>query len=285
MAMSSPPSGYRLERKWSATHFAIGLFGATAIIGVMAKIFNFEADLLGFTLTWEPLVLIGFMGEAMVFIIMGMMREMQYVPTDGEGADGQPARGAPSEAVQQLGDHVGGAAEQLTQEAERLAEEMQNIRVALASQNDVYEELNRLRGRISKAAGGLGEMTKVLEDEVNRSDGAMKVGISFAEEVETLRGSLRKAGSSLMQQAEALDANVQDLNSLYEKQVPMASAIANIREELTRESELLNQEIVEARQAMKAMRAQFAQAAQRLQHFNQPLSLSETSNGATESVR
>lgn len=284
--MSPPPSGYKLERKWSATHFAIGVFGALAILGVMAKIFNFEAVVMGYTITWEPLVLIGFMGEAMVFIIMGMMREMKYVPADGEaGADGQPARGAPSEAVQQLGDHVGGAAEQLTQEAERLAEEMQNIRVALASQNDVYEELSRLRGRISKAAGGLGEMTKALEDEVNRSDGAMKVGVSFAEEVEELRGSLRKAGSSLMQQAEALDANIQDLNGLYEKQVPMASAIANIREELTRESELLNQEIVEARKAMKAMRAQFAQAAQRLQHFNQPLSLSETQNGARETVR
>lgn len=109
----------------------------------------------------------------------------------------------------------------------------------------------------------------------------MTVGVSFAEEVETLRGSLRQAGSSLMQQAEALDANIQDLNGLYEKQVPMATAIANIREELTHESRLLNEEIVEARKAMKAMRAQFAQAADRLQRFNQPLSLSETSNGAS----
>lgn len=277
----SAPSGYKLERKWSATHFAIGVFGALAILGVMAKIFSFEAVVMGYTLTWEPFVLVGFTGEAMVFIIMGLMREMKYVPADGQGA----ARGTPSEAVRQLGDHVGGAAEQLSQEAERLAEEMQNIRVALAGQNDVYEELNRLRGRISKAAGGLGEMTKILEEEVDRSDGAIKVGVSFSEEVEALRGNLREAGSSLMQQAEALDANIQDLNGLYEKQVPMASAIANIREELTRESELLNEEIVAARKAMKAMRAQFAQAAQRLQHFNQPLSLSDTQNGASEPVR
>jgi len=166
-----------------------------------------------------------------------------------------------------------------------LAEEMQNVRVALASQNDVYEELNNLRGRISKAAGGLTEMTRALEDEVNRSDGAMQVGVSFSQEVDQLRSSLRKAGDSLMGQAEALDANVQDLNSLYEKQVPMASAIANIREELTHESEKLNEEIVEARKAMQAMRAQFAQAAERLQRFNQPLSLSETNNGTPQSVR
>jgi len=283
----SAPSGYKLERKWSPTHFAIGVFGALAILGVMAKIFAFEATVLGMTLTWKQFVLVGFMGEAMVFVIMGMMREMKYVPADGDGnASSGGAEGAQDvpDAVKELGDHVGGAAEMLTQEAERLAEEMQNIRVALASQNDVYEELSKLRGRISKAASGLGEMTQVLEDEVNRSDGAMKAGVSFSEEVDQLRGSLRKAGDSLMGQAEALDANVQDLNSLYEKQVPMAGAIANIREELTHESEKLNEEILEARKAMKAMRAQFAQAANRLERFNQPLSLSENNNGTTKHV-
>lgn len=274
----SPPSGYKLERKWSATHFAIGLFGATAIIGVLAKIFNFEASLMGLIISWKPLVLLGFLGEAMVFIIMGMMREMQYVPTDGD--ETTSAHGDVPDSVRHLGDHVGGVAEQLTQEAEHLATEMETIRAALAGQNDVYEELSGLRGRISKAASGLGAMTSALEDEVNRSDGAMKVGISFSEEVDQLRGSLREAGSSLMKQAEALDANIQDLNGLYEQQVPMASAIANIREELTRESELLNQEIVEARKAMQAMRAQFAQAAERLERFNQPMSLSEANNGA-----
>ena len=282
----SAPSGYKLERKWSPTHFAIGVFGALAILGVMAKIFAFEATVMGMTLTWKQFVLVGFMGEAMVFVIMGMMREMKYVPSDGDDTASNSVEGAQEvpDAVKQLGDHVGGAAEMLTQEAERLAEEMQNIRVALASQNDVYEELSKLRGRISKAASGLGDMTKVLEDEVNRSDGAMKAGVSFSEEVDQLRGSLRKAGDSLMGQAEALDANVQDLNSLYEKQVPMASAIANIREDLTQESEKLNEEIVEARKAMQAMRAQFAQAAERLQRFNQPLSLSENSNGTAKHV-
>ncbi len=283
----SVPSGYKLERKWSPTHFAIGVFGALAILGVMAKIFAFEATVLGMTLTWKQFVLVGFMGEAMVFVIMGMMREMKYVPADGDGNPSSGgAEGVPDvpDAVKELGDHVGGAAEMLTQEAERLAEEMQNIRVALASQNDVYEELSKLRGRISKAASGLGEMTQVLEDEVNRSDGAMKAGVSFSKEVDELRGSLRKAGDSLMGQAEALDANVQDLNSLYEKQVPMAGAIANIREELTQESQKLNEEILEARKAMKAMRAQFAQAANRLERFNQPLSLSDSNNGAAKHV-
>lgn len=283
----SAPAGYKLEKKWSATHFAIGVFGALAIVGVMAKIFNFEATVMGMVITWEPLVLIGFLGEAMVFIIMGMMREMKYVPADEDDAAAPPAEGATEvpEAVRQLGDHVGGAAEQLTQEAERLAEEMQTIRVALAGQNDVYEELNKLRGRISKATSGLNEMTKVLEDEVNRSDGAMKVGVSFSEEVEQLRGSLRKAGDSLMGQTEALDANVQDLNRLYEKQVPMASAIATIRKELTQESDKLNKEIVEARKAMQAMRSQFAQAAERLERFNEPLPLSENKNGTSRAVR
>ena len=86
------PDGYKLERKWSLTHFLIGVFGATAILGVMAKIFTFEAEIFGYLLTWKPVVLVGFMGEALVFILMGMMREMRYVPADEEDAQSPSAQ-------------------------------------------------------------------------------------------------------------------------------------------------------------------------------------------------
>ena len=91
------PDGYKLERKWSLTHFLIGVFGATAILGVMAKIFSFEAEIFGYLVTWEPVVLVGFMGEALVFILMGTMREMQYVPVDEE--DDQIGRASCRERV------------------------------------------------------------------------------------------------------------------------------------------------------------------------------------------
>ena len=68
------PDGYKLERRWSLTHFLIGVFGATAILGVMAKIFTFEAEVFGYLLTWKPVVLVGFMGEALVFILIGRNR-------------------------------------------------------------------------------------------------------------------------------------------------------------------------------------------------------------------
>jgi len=84
---ATAPEDYKLERRWSLTHFLIGIFGATAILGVMAKIFAFETEVFGYVLTWKPVVLVGFMGEALVFILMGMMREMQYVPAEDGGGD------------------------------------------------------------------------------------------------------------------------------------------------------------------------------------------------------
>lgn len=280
----SAPSGYKLERKWSATHFAIGLFGATAILGVMAKIFNFEAEIMGVLITWEPLVLIGFIGEAAVFIIMGLIRDFEYVPTDEDEEAVASAGPAVSEDVRNLGDHVGGATEQLTQEAEWLAQEMQAMREALASQNDVYQELSELRGRINEATTNLRQMTEMFSEELGRSQEVMDVGATFAQDVAGFRDNLRRAGDGLVQQAEALESNIEDMQALYQEQAPVAGAVAEIRRDLTDESKQLNEEIAEARRAMKTMRAQFEQAARRFQQFNQPSSM-ENGADTTQSYR
>jgi len=141
------PEDYKLERRWSLTHFLIGVFGATAILGVMAKIFTFEAEIFGYLLTWKPVVLVGFMGEAIVFILMGMMREMQYVPADDtEDASSTASSPAPDalEEEDSLSSELKGAEEQLSKEAKRLARQIRDIRKDLSGQITVLEEFNDL---------------------------------------------------------------------------------------------------------------------------------------------
>lgn len=226
------PENYKLERKWSLTHFLIGIFGSTAILGVMAKIFAFEAEIFGYMLTWKPVVLVGFMGEALVFILMGMMREMQYVPADeSDDASTAEASGpAPAEGENNLGPELQNAEEELTQEAERLAEKIQTVREGLSEELDVLEQ--------------------------------------FA----TLRDNLHDAGDSLSTQSEALGNNLEDLQSLHETHASMAHSLEEVQTELAEESKGLGDEIAETRQAMRALREQFARAANRLERFNEPVS-------------
>ncbi|GEM_PF-5823526 len=229
---TTAPEDYKLERRWSLTHFLIGIFGSTAILGVMAKIFAFEAEVFGYMLTWKPVVLVGFMGEALVFILMGMMREMQYVPAD-EGDDDSTAEttaSAPPDAGSPLDSELRSAEDELSQEAERLAEKIHTVREGLSEELDVLEQFT------------------------------------------TLRDNLRDAGDSLSTQSEALGNNLEDLQSLHQAHASMAQSLEEVQTELAEESKGLGDEIAETRQAMRALREQFARAASRLERFNEPVS-------------
>lgn len=231
------PEGYKLEQRWSLTHFLIGVFGATAILGVMAKIFTFEAEIFGYLLTWRPIVLIGFTGEALVFILMGMMREMQYVPADEEGTEPNRFASGPggSKQVEPLEPELKSADEELTQEAERLAQRIRTLREELSQEIDVLEQFS------------------------------------------TLRRNLQEAGDSLSGHSEALGANMEDLQALYDAQTSIAQSIEEVQTELSEESKGLGKDIAETREAMRALRDQFAQAARRFEQFNKPLSTHEHS--------
>ena len=240
------PEDYKLERRWSLTHFLIGVFGATAILGVMAKIFTFEAQIFGYLVTWKPVVLVGFMGEALVFILMGMMREMQYVPADEAEDPSKTSASGAEDAGQDasLAPELKDADEELTEEARRLAERIRAVREELSEEIDVLEQFS------------------------------------------TLRNNLQDAGESLSSHSEALGTNMDDLQSLYDAQTSIASSLEELQQELSEESKGLGTDIRETREAMQALRDQFDQAAQRFEQFNAPLSKNgHSANGHTGNRR
>lgn len=194
------PDGYKLERKWSLTHFLIGVFGATAILGVMAKIFSFEAEIFGYLLTWKPVVLVGFMGEALVFILMGMMREMRYVPADEEDTqppsaqtDGEDPERAPVPELES-------AEEELTREAERLAQKIQTIRESLAEELDVLEQFNTLRDNLEEAGDNLSDHSEALGTNMEDLQALYEAQTSIAQSIESVQRELSEESEELSEE-------------------------------------------------------------------------------------
>lgn len=200
------PTGYKLERTWSLTHFFIGIFGAAAIIGVMAKIFNFEAHIFGMLVTWKPVVLVGFIGEAIVFIIMGMMREMRYVPV-GEGEEGAepPLEGGGLEEASAL---LGESGETLDREARALARELRSLRTALSRQEEVYQELSALHGVLKRASNGLSEHVGALEDNMTSLQETYEEELPIASDLLEIRGELASSSRELREKMDEARAAV-----------------------------------------------------------------------------
>ena len=193
------PDGYKLERKWSLTHFLIGVFGATAILGVMAKIFSFEAEIFGYLVTWKPVVLVGFMGEALVFVLMGTMREMQYVPVDEE--DPQPSGETSGDGSERTPiPELENAEEKLTQEAEHLAKKIRTIRENLAEELDVFEELNTLRNNLEKAGDNLSDHSEALGANMEDLQDLHEAQFSIAKSLESVHHELSEESEGLSEE-------------------------------------------------------------------------------------
>ena len=192
------PEGYKLERRWSLTHFLIGVFGATAILGVMAKIFTFEAEIFGYLLTWKPVVLVGFMGEALVFILMGMMREMQYVPADEEDDLSNPPSGAQGlEEETSLEPELKSADEELTQEAERLAQRIRTLREELSQEIDVLEQFSTLRRNLQEAGDSLSGHSEALGANMEDLQALYDAQASIAQSIEEVQTELSEESKGL----------------------------------------------------------------------------------------
>ena len=192
------PENYKLERRWSLTHFLIGVFGATAILGVMAKIFTFEAEIFGYLLTWRPIVLIGFTGEALVFILMGMMREMQYVPADEEDDLSTPPSGAQGlEEETSLEPELKSADEELTREAERLAQRIRTLREELSQEIDVLEQFSTLRRNLQEAGDSLSGHSEALGANMEDLQALYDAQASIAQSIEEVQTELSEESKGL----------------------------------------------------------------------------------------
>ena len=192
------PENYKLERRWSLTHFLIGVFGATAILGVMAKIFTFEAEIFGYLLTWKPVVLVGFMGEALVFILMGMMREMQYVPADEEDDLSNSSSGAQGlEEETSLEPELKSADEELTREAERLAQRIRTLREELSQEIDVLEQFSTLRRNLQEAGDSLSGHSEALGANMEDLQALYDAQASIAQSIEEVQTELSEESKGL----------------------------------------------------------------------------------------
>ena len=192
------PEGYKLERRWSLTHFLIGVFGATAILGVMAKIFTFEAEIFGYLLTWRPIVLIGFTGEALVFILMGMMREMQYVPADEEDDLSNSPSGAQGlEEETSLEPELKSADEKLTREAEHLAQRIRTLREELSQEIDVLEQFSTLRRNLQEAGDNLSGHSEALGANMEDLQALYDAQASIAQSIEEVQTELSEESKGL----------------------------------------------------------------------------------------
>jgi methyl-accepting chemotaxis protein len=190
------PEGYKLERKRSITQLFIGVFGAMAILGVMAKIFTFEAEIFGYLVTWKPVVLVGFMGEALVFILMGTMREMRYVPEDRDEPQSSSKHGDPEKA-NGFDSELKAAEEKLTEETQRLAQQVREMRKDLSGQITVLEEFNQLRSALESATDGLSEHSDALETSMEDLGSLYQAQTSMVQSVEEVQKQLSEESKGL----------------------------------------------------------------------------------------
>ncbi len=204
------PRNYKLERRWSFTHFLIGVFGAMAILGVMAKIFTFEAEVFGYLITWKPIAIVGFFGEAFAFVLMGMMRELRYVPIDedtqqedsSEGPAGSPEAARTSEWEN--------AEHELTQETERLAQQIRAARETLAEEIDVLQQFQALREDLQEAGNSLSRHSEALGANMEDLQALHDTQTSLAQLTETLQQELsdnsKGLGEEIAETREAMRA-------------------------------------------------------------------------------
>lgn len=190
------PEGYKLERKRSITQLFIGVFGALAILGVMAKIFTFEAEVFGYLITWKPVVLIGFMGEALVFVLMGTMREMRYVPDD-EDVSQDSSEDVALEDDDGFDSELKAAEEKLTEETQHLAQQVREMRKDLSGQITVLEEFNQLRSTLQKASDSLSEHSDALESSMGDLGSLYKAQTSMVKSVEEVQKQLSEESKGL----------------------------------------------------------------------------------------
>jgi len=206
---SSTPSGYKLERRWSLTHFLIGVFGAMAILGVMAKIFAFEAEVFGYLITWKPVVLVGFFGEALVFILMGMMREMQYVPVDEEDPDSARSDPVPSDSA------LNNVEEKLSHEADQLARDIETVREELSDQVTVLKDLRGLQDSLQTASQTLSNHSGTLESNLEDLQALQEEKASMSSDLTQIQQQLSEESEELIEEVVATREAIMALRNQF----------------------------------------------------------------------
>jgi len=198
--MSTNRRDLLLERTTRILGFAIGICGAFAILGVFFKIIEGPY--------YRTFMYLGFIGEAIAFVVMGFIELGQAFTVDGSSAEedpsnsASPARSRPPETearevarsmmkekvsddldtmLQSLGKEVKGFGVEMAQ----MAEEMNDTRAALHDLRTKLDEVSS--GRLAEDADQLGRGMSTLGDEMEDA----------GETVEAMRDDLNQMLSRL----------------------------------------------------------------------------------------
>lgn len=211
---------YYQYRKMKPDAFFVGLFGATAVLGVLMKIWKDFPEFLGGDAMrlalYKVMMPVGFIGEAIVFIIMGFMKTDDYIevfPDEDELSRSQDHDDGHSDGVivnmelpeslrelieEKVAQQLDGKLEGLTN---LLVEDVEKTRNLLTDTNeinihiqDVAKSLATLAEKIQSAGESLSEFEKVtssnlsanansVSERLNSTNGELQV---FEEEMKKL---------------------------------------------------------------------------------------------------
>jgi hypothetical protein len=187
---------YFQYRKFKWDQFFVGVFGASAVFGVLMKLWKepfwgMISPEMGQTL-YDIMMPVGFLGECIVFIIMGFMKGDAFIEVypdemededeahadDGMPSDGvvvnmelpESLRGLIEEKVsQQLDDKVSELTNLLVEDVERtrgLLEETNEVNTQIQS---VSKSLSDFSERIQQVGDSLGEFEKVNAGNISQN--------------------------------------------------------------------------------------------------------------------
>ena len=245
--MAEAMQSARMARINGIVGLLVGVFGAIAIIGVLAKVAKLP--------NWEPIMMVGFLGEAAAFLIMGVIafvsarQQAKYAeefgvagPTEGEVMS--TGYGSPEYAEElhtaikeqvktEVSRIMGTIGEDLEAVSARFGEDSANFsnefRQMLMEQvaPQIATDLGQLTHQMSSAMGALGEDVQRVTDEMRGMSAEMEQARGA---VGTMREQLlASANGNLPEDAAKLGNGMRSLSNEMEA---AGSAAETIRDEM-----------------------------------------------------
>ena len=199
---------YFQYRKFKWSQFFVGLFGALAILGVLLKLWK-PAPFWGLVTKEEGQALfqifmpIGFLGEIVVFIIMGFMKGDEFVEVYPDEMEGEEEEEHPSGIVvnMELPDTLKELIEdKVAQQLDGKVSELTNLLVEdVEKTRGLLVDTNEINSKIQGVAQSLADFTekmKTVSDRLGEFENVNAAGLStnansVSERLETAGGELR----------------------------------------------------------------------------------------------
>lgn len=300
MADANTSSSSWLDSVQPFLEFLIGIFGAFAIIGVFFKIQGYPNT--------EIFMVLGFMGEAAAFVVMGSFALISHfmgrgragsggeAPTEVVTVEQQQAPAKEARAIfremveERLHEDLDGAMDALAQETQRfgqqmhqMSDEMQQTRSALGQMRESLG--SAADGRLTEQAHALGDRMEQINAQLRQSGQKIEGAQTALEQMEA--GLSRAAGGTLPEDAERLEEGMQalgaEVKAMSGEMGPARTAVERMRAELEQvtsgrlaeNAERLGEgmshlggEMDGARQAVESLRSDLDEMAGRFQRFN-----------------